>query len=127
MNFNQDWVDNCVRDSFKSKGKVDYALDENIYFKKMAEEWHSYGTHLYPSVVINDVTFRGQLNPDNVFEAICAGFDDIPDACSKWFKKEGFKPIQRIVKTRKGISTASLIVIVTLLLLVNAALIWGYR
>ena len=127
IGFEQKWVDNCVKDSFENRGNVEYSKDENNYLKEMATEWHNYGTHMYPSVVVNDVTFRGQLNPDNVFEAICAGFEDIPEGCSKWFQKEGFKPITRIVKQRRGISTASLIVIISLLLLVNGALIWGYR
>jgi len=44
----------------------------------MLFEWNNLGSHLYPSVVINNITFRGQLNPYNVFEAICAGYKDTP-------------------------------------------------
>lgn len=81
INFNQTWVDTCVTESFDSRGKEEFSKDDNMYLRDMAKEWKKYGTHLYPSLVINDVTFRGQLNPDNVFEAICAGFDDVPDGC----------------------------------------------
>ena len=56
----------------------------------MFENWNKHGTHLYPSVVINDVTFRGQMNPDNVFEAICAGFKELPYGCAEWMEKVNF-------------------------------------
>jgi len=47
---------------------------ENKVLKEMKSNWSKLGTHLTPSVVVNDVIFRGQMNPDNIFEAICSGF-----------------------------------------------------
>jgi hypothetical protein len=29
------------------------------------------------------------MNPDNVFEAICASFRDMPSACYEWEEKVG--------------------------------------
>ena len=66
-------------------------MDDNNLLRKMLEDWNSYGHHLYPSVTINDVTFRGQFNPFNVFEAICAGFKDLPDDCKEWLEDEGIQ------------------------------------
>lgn len=68
----------CVRDTFEGEGDMEIRMqNKNKVLSMMAEEWSKYGSHLYPSVVINDFTFRGQLNPFNVFEAICASFEGI--------------------------------------------------
>ena len=65
------------------------SLHDNFLLREMLSEWNDLGTHLYPSLVINNITFRGQLNPFNAFEAICAGFKDLPEECTKWLEKEG--------------------------------------
>jgi hypothetical protein len=45
-------------------------------------EYHSnYGTTLFPSIVINNQTYRGQLTDEAVLNALCAGFDVYPPAC----------------------------------------------
>ena len=41
----------------------------------------SYGTYIYPSVVINNKTYRGQLDAEAVSNAICAGFSTPPPVC----------------------------------------------
>ena len=50
----------------------------------MKENKATYGLHFYPAVVINGLVFRGQLNPDNVFEAVCAAFKTMPNGCYEW-------------------------------------------
>jgi hypothetical protein len=75
-------VNTCISDSFEKSGpEFDSSLDDNNHLRDMLLEWNNYGSHLYPSVVINSITFRGQLNPYNVFEAICAGYKDTPPEC----------------------------------------------
>ena len=44
------------------------------YFKK-------YGPPLFPGIVINNQTYRGQLEVEEVFNAICAGFHNPPIYC----------------------------------------------
>lgn len=44
--------------------------------KALAEErkyWNEYGAHFYPSIVINNRTYRGSFDPDAVFNSLCAG------------------------------------------------------
>ena len=55
--------------------------DDNAILKEDTTAWKKYGHGYWPSVVINERTFRGDLIPDNVFEAICAGFADAPKYC----------------------------------------------
>ena len=56
-----------------------------------SEQWLHYGTHLYPSLTINQKSFRGRLTPRNVFEAICSSFVNTPSKCLNWEKMEGIK------------------------------------
>jgi len=51
--------------------------DEMTYYDK-------YGPNLFPAVVINNQTFRGQLEIEAVFSAICSGFHDLPKYCKKF-------------------------------------------
>lgn len=76
--------------------------------------YEKYGHQVYPSVVINDVTFRGQVNPRNVFQAICAGYRDPPKECKDWYESEGIKeeytiPIRDEDSDHIGAGTAALI------------------
>lgn len=42
-----------------------------------------YGSGLFPSIVINNSTYRGQLETQQVMNAICAGFKDPPKMCKR--------------------------------------------
>jgi len=70
----------CVEESFTeadwgSKTVTNHIIDEEIYY------WKEYGSGLYPSIVVNNRTFRGQLDSLQVFNAICAGFKSAPRIC----------------------------------------------
>jgi hypothetical protein len=55
-------------------------IDKEIkYFEK-------YGPQLFPAIVINNQTFRGQLEIEAVFNAICAGFYTQPHFCKKFLE-----------------------------------------
>lgn len=87
-------VEKCINESFESNGpEPDFAVDDNKILRDMLFEWNDLGSHLYPSVVVNNITFRGQLNPYNVFEAICAGYKDTPIECVSFLMSEGMVPI----------------------------------
>jgi hypothetical protein len=49
---------------------------------KEDKEWASnLGIFMHPSVTINNVTYRGDVNGYDIFKAVCAGFKDSPDIC----------------------------------------------
>jgi hypothetical protein len=50
---------------------------------KDVEYWAKFGSNLFPSIVINNSTYRGQLETNAVFNAICAAFTDPPKMCRK--------------------------------------------
>lgn len=76
-NFDTNNIMDCVWQSFgltngeKLSLKPDMQPDNLI----LAENT---GRYLVPSVKINGEVFRGTVNPDNVFEAICMGFIQMP-------------------------------------------------
>ena len=98
--------------------------DDNSVLRAAATEWQMYGTHLTPSVVINEKTFRGRLTPDNVFEAICASYAHEPRECRKWQEEEGI-PIP--IGQSTGISQKTLFMLVCTLVSVNIIIIFAYR
>lgn len=81
----------CVNGTFTSwdSNSVNYQTDENPTLAEMQEQWNKYGSHLFPSVVINNITFRGQVNADNVFEAACSAFSTLPHGCNQWVNGVG--------------------------------------
>ena len=36
---------------------------------------------MHPSITINNITYRGDLNGYDIFKAVCAGFMDQPNVC----------------------------------------------
>lgn len=75
-------------------------------------------------MVINNRTFRGDLNPDSVYGAICAGFAKLPKGCGG---AEDDPPTIIVSTQNEGISGNALIAVVVLLVLVNLVLIILYR
>jgi hypothetical protein len=73
-----DEVMKCVNNSFKGGN---HTRVDNDIFKEENEYWKSYGPHFFPAIIINNVTYRGFLNPEHVFEAICEGFETAPSEC----------------------------------------------
>jgi len=52
-------------------------IDEDVRY------WGKYGSNLFPSIVINNSTYRGQMETNAVFNAICAAFNEPPRFCLK--------------------------------------------
>jgi hypothetical protein len=53
-------IQDCVNRSFKGS---DHTKADNDILSKENEYWKSNGPHFFPAVVINNVTYRGYLNP----------------------------------------------------------------
>ena len=66
----------CVQDSFSTPNKAEWVdkSTKNSFIDTDVEYWAKYGSNLFPSIVINNSTYRGQLETNAVFNAICAGF-----------------------------------------------------
>ena len=105
----------CVEESFVTN---DHTRSENDILREEKEYWKKYGPHFFPAAVINNVTYRGSLEPNNFFDAICEGFKDKPEECG--FAKGKTTIIE-------GINTSTLIMIIVALVVINVAIIICYK
>ena len=78
LNIDYDKTMKCVNDSFDNP---DHGTGDNQLMKNETALWDKHGAHYIPSVIINNVVYRGILDPENVFSAICNGFKDTPEQC----------------------------------------------
>ena len=58
------------------------AKTNNSIIDSEIDYWKIYGSGIYPSVVVNNRTYRGQLESLAVFNALCAGFLEAPGMCN---------------------------------------------
>jgi hypothetical protein len=92
-----------------------------------ADQWIEYGTMFWPSIVINKVTFRGDITPENIMEDICANLKTKPQACLDFYAEENIQYTTVEVAQENVISGELLVAIILLLIVVNLALICAYR
>jgi len=80
----------CVEDSFSvsDQNKWGFTTTTNSMIETDLDYWAKYGSSLFPSVVINNSTYRGQLETQAVMNAICAGFKDAPRQCKRLLETE---------------------------------------
>lgn len=77
----------CVEKSFDS-GTEDMWKKDNKILRENAKQWTEYGVLYWPSITINQMTFRGNINPMNVLEAVCASLWSQPAACMDFYQEE---------------------------------------
>lgn len=126
-------TDDCIYDSFGRPGRISGNIDWNkINYKSESsimlnntEAWTAYGTLYWPSVTINQVTFRGDITPENILEAVCAGLKDKPDVCIKFYREENIDFSVPLISN--SVTKEMLIVVVVVLVGVNVLLLLAYR
>ena len=109
-------IDKCVRDSFDGP---DEKLDDNWLLRAQRDKLLSSGVIFYPSIIINNQTFRGDLEAPEVMEAICAGFREKPEAC--------FSHEEEDLRSRSGIGAGTLLLIIFFSMVLLAAILYFYR
>ena len=88
------------------------------------------GIVLHPSITINNITFRGELEGEYIFKAICAGFYVSPEICKgdnidKIINESSLEDI--LAKGRSGIRLNHIILAITVILGLNLLVLYGYR
>lgn len=78
-------TDECVTDSWSVPDRRTWVNEtvSNTMIDNDVEYWAKYGSNLFPAIVINNSTYRGQMETNAVFNAICAAFVDPPRFCRK--------------------------------------------
>ena len=73
-----DEVRNCVASSFEG---LDYELADNTLLREERRLMTNSGAYYYPMMLINNQTYRGDLEAPEVFNAICTGMTVKPPVC----------------------------------------------
>lgn len=81
LKLDYDETEKCVNASFDN---ADHGLGDNAILNDEAQTWNTHGSHFIPAVIINSVAYRGTLDPENVFSAICNSFKDVQDECKAY-------------------------------------------
>ena len=122
-------TETCVKNSFTGS---DWAAEStyNVIIDEEIKYWKDYGTNIYPSIVINKKTYRGQIEPLAVYNAICAGFKDPPQQCMKTLKREPKSNAALALQSEIDQHTVTIIDIVLLvlgLILLNVIVVYCCR
>lgn len=121
-----DKTEDCVNKSFNDTDWETASGNTNLNNKLMDKEmvyYNKYGPSTFPGLVINNQTFRGQLEVEAVLNSICAGFYDVPKMCSKYlstndinnaellFMREGRHSYGRVVAICMSVMVIVLIIL----------------
>lgn len=97
-------IDKCVSTSFDNS---DHAISKNSLFAAERVKQNQIGAFFFPSIIINNQTFRGDFEPDEVKQAICAGFKELPGICKHTSSSStsAYEPMSQIgLKTVIGVA-----------------------
>ena len=112
----------CVRNSFNSSDWGSNKTSNKIIDEEI-DYWKTYGAGIYPSLVVNNRTYRGQLESLAVFNAICAGFANPPPMCKATLSS--YQP--DFLPQEEGIKSGVIVAIVIILVLLNIIIVYCYR
>ncbi|CAG9316295.1 unnamed protein product [Blepharisma stoltei] len=115
-----DDVDECVENSFEKNNKT---LDNEI-LKNEKEKFARAGFFFYPTVVINNQTYKGDLKPEFIMTTLCEGFKDEPKVCKDF--RQGNKTDNNNSQGT-GIRVSTLILIVLFSAVVLGVILFFYR
>ena len=54
---------------------------DNVLLKEDKYWANKLGVVLQPAVTINNITYRGDIDGNDIFRAVCAGFSQMPEIC----------------------------------------------
>jgi hypothetical protein len=111
-------VDQCFQASVDGKN---IEMDPNYLLENERKLMKERGAWFFPTIFINGVPYRGDLEADEVLKMICAGFKKQPQYCVEYFdQKEG-------KKSEEGISAGTVLLIMFFALVAFLVILFFYR
>eukprot|EP01016_Furgasonia_blochmanni_P004721 TRINITY_DN11824_c0_g1_i1.p1 TRINITY_DN11824_c0_g1~~TRINITY_DN11824_c0_g1_i1.p1 ORF type:complete len:503 (+),score=82.08 TRINITY_DN11824_c0_g1_i1:60-1511(+) len=86
-------IDRCIDETFirPDNENVDYFKHQNKLFRYYKERYQAKPVVFWPSIIINNMTFKGNLEAKDIAQSVCNAFINVPDICtSPDFKKYYF-------------------------------------
>ena len=78
-------------ESFDPNDNGPWEKAQNFPLAWEKQQWIQLGISYFPVMLINDFTFRGDLEADEVLTALCAGFKEPPEKCNELLKQVEIK------------------------------------
>lgn len=111
----------CVDNSFSSSDRS-HPSTTNTFIDEEIAYWKQYGSGVFPSIVINNRTYRGQIESLAVENAICAGFESPPSLCLPTLNN--YTPD---FLDQGSMGAGTIVLIVLALIIVNFVIVYCYR
>jgi hypothetical protein len=80
-------INKCVDSSFARRGNYD---TDNSILRRDKLWSEALGLKFHPSIVVNNVTYKGDISGEKLAWAICAAFKEKPDECDLSWKIKAF-------------------------------------
>lgn len=114
VDIDQNVISDCFNSGFIKSGKeINVNLDDNTMLKEERNTFIQYGIQFWPSVTINKEAYKGNLEGEPIFEAVCSYFNEneIPEACYNVLEI-------KINEQRESINAGVVVIVVISVLLV---------
>ena len=79
LGITEDYVEDCFSKSFSTEGDLD---SENMLFSDDRNDADRLGIYLHPGLTINNMTYRGYMEGEDIFDTLCTSFRKRPSVCT---------------------------------------------
>ena len=120
LGFDYGKIEECIKNSVKDGG--DLELAENWLLDTERSAMRERGVFFFPSMIVNGVAYRGDLEADEVLKMVCAGFNKQPRYCTEYFSET-----EQESAKKKGVSAGTVLLIMFFALIAFVAVLFFYR
>ncbi len=123
LNIDTNKIKKCFNESFitSENSEVNVNIDDNKILRNERNLFLQNGIQFWPSVSINNDSFKGNIEGEQIFEAVCSKFNQIPEYC---YDVMGVTVNEKM----EGISVSKIVILVIITLLIFLLfLVFCYR
>ena len=120
-------IQKCVNNSFT---REDWSAKstKNDLLEKEYLAWKARGSGLYPAIVINNKTYHGVIEIRSVYNAICAGYSQLPFICTQTAKMYTPDILKRYSSSyNDGLGYLFTFLLALLMIAINVAVVYCFR
>ena len=119
ISVDSDDIEKCIKNSIEG-ANID--IDDNAILREEKKAWNDYGIPFYPSLAINNQTYRGDWEAQEVFVALCAGFAEPQKECEMPQEK-----VEDVIEVITGVGTGTVILVLISCLILMGVVLFLYR
>lgn len=82
LGINQEPVHTCLETSFEEPGNEN---SNNKLLQRDSNDEIELGIYLHPGITINDITYKGYLEGEDIHNAVCTALRPVPEVCHNPF------------------------------------------